>query len=115
MMHARHGHGASIRIKAPHGAEITVRCADGDTTRMCADVVNGLVDRLMSGHERRREAGRDMGGRDMGGRDMGGRDSGRDMGGREQGREMGRDGGMDRDDGDRRERFRGEDRYRSWQ
>jgi hypothetical protein len=57
---ARPGRGAYIKMEAPGGAEITVRCADGESTKACADTVLQLVERTrsMSG-ERRRDWDRD--------------------------------------------------------
>lgn len=45
---ARSGRGAHIKVEAPGGAEISVRCADGETTRACADVVVQLLERTRS-------------------------------------------------------------------
>jgi hypothetical protein len=83
-----------------------VRCAEGDSTRACADIVSGLAEKLMSAGERRREADRDMSRGEMG-RGSVGREGGRE-------RDMER-GDMDEREGDRRDRFRGEDRHRGWQ
>ncbi len=56
----RPGRGAFIKMQAPGGAEISVRCADGDTTRACADVVLQLLERAKSAaSERRRDWGGD--------------------------------------------------------
>ena len=52
----RPGRGASIKMQSPGGAEISVRCADGDTTRACADVVLQLLERSRGiASERRRD------------------------------------------------------------
>lgn len=93
------GPAAWIRIKAPSGAEITLRCTEGETTRACAEIANGLAEKLMGGGERRREAGGGMRGHHMDG-----------------GHDMDRDGDGDRDDGDRRPpRPRGDERRGGWQ
>lgn len=52
-----HGRGAFIKMQG-HGAEIAVRCADGDSTKACADVVMQLLDRARSG-DRSRDMDRD--------------------------------------------------------
>jgi hypothetical protein len=62
----RHGRGAYIKMQGPGGAEVAVRCADGETTRACADVVLQLLDRARSGSsERRRDFDRDSRNDDM--------------------------------------------------
>ena len=62
----RTGRGAYIKMQGPNGSEITVRCADGDTTRACADVVMQLVDRARNmSSERRRDWDRDRSGGEM--------------------------------------------------
>lgn len=59
----RTGRGAYIKMEGRDGAEITVRCADGETTRACADVVTQLLDKARSGAADRRgssDRGSDM-------------------------------------------------------
>ena len=55
-----HGRGAYIKMEGPGGSEVTVRCADGETTRACAEVVLQLVERARGGgSERHRDLDRD--------------------------------------------------------
>ncbi len=57
---ARPGRGAYIKMQGPGGSEITVRCADGESTRACAEVVGQLIERARtSSAERRRDWGGD--------------------------------------------------------
>lgn len=78
----RPGRGAFIKMQAPGGAEISVRCADGDSTRACADIVVQLLERTRSSSgERRRDwsdRGGDMGSYRGGGEHRGDRDRDRD-------------------------------------
>ena len=54
--HARPGRGAYIKMQGPGGSEITVRCADGESTRACAEVVGQLIERARtSSADRRRD------------------------------------------------------------
>jgi uncharacterized protein YdeI (BOF family) len=56
----RPGRGAYIKMQGPGGSEITVRCADGESTRACAEVVGQLIERARtSSAERRRDWGGD--------------------------------------------------------
>ena len=56
---SRTGRGAFIKMQGPGGTEIAVRCADGETTRACADVVTQLLDRVRgAAPERRRDMDR---------------------------------------------------------
>jgi hypothetical protein len=56
----RLGRGAYIKMQGPGGSEITVRCADGESTRACAEVVGQLIERARtSSAERRRDWGGD--------------------------------------------------------
>jgi hypothetical protein len=53
---ARSGRGAYIKLEGPQGGEITIRCADGETTRACADIAMQLMDRARSmGSDNRRD------------------------------------------------------------
>jgi hypothetical protein len=53
---ARSGRGAYIKLEGPQGGEITIRCADGETTRACADIAIQLMDRARSaGSDYRRD------------------------------------------------------------
>ncbi len=53
---ARSGRGAYIKLEGPQGGEITIRCADGETTRACADIAMQLMDRARSaGSDYRRD------------------------------------------------------------
>ena len=57
---SRPGRGAYIKMQGPGGSEITVRCADGESTRACADVVMQLVERSRTASaDRRRDWDRD--------------------------------------------------------
>ena len=49
------GRGAFIRMRGPGGSHVAVRCADGESTRTCAETVMQLVERTrgMSGDRRR--------------------------------------------------------------
>ncbi|MGA0597196.1 hypothetical protein [Enterovirga sp. CN4-39] len=72
----RPGRGAFIKLEAPGGAEIAVRCADGESTRACMDVVVQLLERTRSMHgDRRRDWDRDRGGYRGGGDYRGDRDN----------------------------------------
>ena len=53
------GRGAFIKMQGPGGAEVMVRCADGESTRACADVVMQLLEKVRgAGPERRRDMDR---------------------------------------------------------
>jgi hypothetical protein len=53
---ARSGRGAYIKLEGPQGGEITIRCADGETTRACADIAMQLMDRARGmGSDNRRD------------------------------------------------------------
>ena len=53
------GHGAFIRMRGPGGVHVAVRCADGESTRACAETVMQLVERSRGmsggGGDRRRD------------------------------------------------------------
>ena len=56
----RPGRGAYIKMQGPGGSEITVRCADGESTRACAEIVGQLIERARtSSADRRRDWGGD--------------------------------------------------------
>ncbi|NNM71518.1 hypothetical protein [Enterovirga aerilata] len=56
----RPGRGAHIKIDGPGGVEVSIRCADGETTRACADIAIQLMERARSvSSERRRDWDRD--------------------------------------------------------
>ena len=42
------GYGAWIELKGPNGAEISVRCAEGETTDQCMESVGKLIDKVKS-------------------------------------------------------------------
>jgi hypothetical protein len=80
------GRGAYFKVQRPD-LELTVRCADGDTTRACGEMVSQMIEKLsaMPAGDRARERGRDDEGRDgrsdrgrydRGGYDRGGYDRG---------------------------------------
>ena len=76
------GHGAFIKLKGPGGAEIAVRCADGEPTGACAGIVERLMNRVAQMRMERREhrgdgmENRGMENRGMENRGMEGRGSG---------------------------------------
>lgn len=51
------GHGAFIKLRGPGGAEIMVRCADGETTRDCADVASQLLEKAKASTSERSMSG----------------------------------------------------------
>lgn len=56
-MAMRHAHGMlgpSIRMKGPGGAEVSMRCAAGESSRTCAEVVGQLLERAMASRADRR-------------------------------------------------------------
>jgi hypothetical protein len=82
------GRGAYFKVERPD-LELTVRCADGDTTRACGEMVSQMIEKLsaMPSGDRARDRGRDDDGRDgrsdrgrydRGGYDRGGYERGYD-------------------------------------
>jgi hypothetical protein len=58
----RGGRGAFIKLRSPEGAEVSVRCSDGDSTSECVELVGKLLERakaMRPSGDDRRGGGRD--------------------------------------------------------
>lgn len=69
--------GASIKIARPD-ITVAVRCADGDTTRACGEIVAQLIEKLAAMQQPERRAMGERGGRDPERMRRGYRDRGED-------------------------------------